>query len=366
MRGPRALAAVVAAAAVMFVASARADEPPHAPRRRTPLAVGAALVPGAVVHGLGHVAAGDPRTGLTLAGAQGVGAAMIGVGLATTVASGASRKLVGPAASLIALGAGLWFLTWLMDVYGVVSPDEGLGAPRRVLPRVEAATGIRHVYDPTLPGRAYLLQSFDFRVHRLRLRPEGWFSPGGTASRVELRGGARIYGPLAAGDADDRARDGSFLDAEVAVSRHSLATERFEIGTAEGQLAGRLDLARVGRTLRGAFAEASAGLAVSRYAYAVARAGPDFAELLLARFAWGLYLGRPSGVWGEALVYYDHRHDGVVGGGKLLGLGSGVPGSVGAKGRMYFAREWGIELDAAAGSALMAGASILVRAGGAP
>lgn len=139
MRGRRLLAAVVAAAVALSTVSARADEPTYAPRRRTPLAVGAALVPGAVVHGLGHVAAGDPRTGATLAATQGVGAAMIGVGLATTVASGASRKLVGPAASLIALGAGLWFLTWLTDTYGVVAPDDGLGAPRRVLPRIEAA-----------------------------------------------------------------------------------------------------------------------------------------------------------------------------------------------------------------------------------
>lgn len=335
-------------------------------RRRSPLAIGAAVLPGAIVHGSGHFAAGDPATGLTLLAAQGVGVGMLGVGLGTVVASGASRKLVGPAAALIAFGGGLWFLTWLADIYGVSAPDAGTGSPRRELPVLETSTGYRYVYDPVFRPRGYVVESADLRLGRLRLRPEAWFAASDSVSRIELRGAGRIYGPLPRGAGRTRAPDGSSLDMEAAVSRHGFPAESFEIGAVEAQLAGRLDLARVSSTMRGSFAEASAGVALTRVAYDVARASPDFSELLLARFAWGLYLGNPSGVWGEALVYYDHRHDGVLGGARLAGLGSGVPGSVGVSGKMYFTREWGVALDAGAGSGWMGGLSLLVRAGGAP
>jgi hypothetical protein len=334
-------------------------------RRRSPLAVGAAVLPGAVVHGSGHFAAGDPKTGLTLLAAQGAGVGMLGVGLGTLVASGASRKLVGPAAALMVFGGGLWFLTWLADIYGVSSPDAGTGAPRRELPLLETATGYRYVHDPVFRPRGYVVESFDLRLGRLRLRPEAWFAASDSISRIELRAAGRIYGPLVASSRRPRAQDGSFLDMEVAASRHGFPAESFEIGAVESQLSGRLDLSRVASTMRGSFAEASAGVALTRVGYDVAGAGPDFSELLLARFAWGVYIGRPTGgVWGEALVYYDHRHDGVLGGARLAGLGSGVPGSAGVSGTMYFTRDWGLKLDAAAGSAWMGGLSVLVRAGG--
>ncbi|HEX9296319.1 MAG TPA: hypothetical protein VF881_10800, partial [Polyangiaceae bacterium] len=82
-------------------------------RRRSPLAVAAAIVPGLVVHGSGHFVAGDPQTARRLLLLEGLGFGTLAVGFIPIVASGASRRLVGPAAALTIGGVGLFAITAL-------------------------------------------------------------------------------------------------------------------------------------------------------------------------------------------------------------------------------------------------------------
>jgi hypothetical protein len=164
-------------------------------------------------------------------------------------------------------------------------------------------------------------------------------------------------------NAAHRAFDGSFLDLETALSWHRFGGEEFATTTGEVALAGRLDMSRVGPSLTGSFAEMSLGWAGAAYAYARLNTRADVAELLLARFGYGLYVGWPGAPRGEATIYYDHRHDGFAAGLKLPGLGSGVAGHFGASLRYYLSDQWGILAETSAGSAYVAGLSLLFRHG---
>jgi hypothetical protein len=127
---------------------------------------------------------------------------------------------------------------------------------------------------------------------------------------------------------------------------------------------GRLDLRRVAFSLSGAFVEGAAGVGLGAYHYPTASA-TEANTILLARFAFGLDVGRNIERWGTLRIFYDHRHDGFAGGFKMPGLGSGVLGHFGLDGLAYFSRRWGMRGEVQAGSAWVTGLSLVHRYGGA-
>ena len=161
-----------------------------------------------------------------------------------------------------------------------------------------------------------------------------------------------------------RMRDGTAIDVEGALTDHAYPRDGFGTTIAEVSLKARMDLARFDGELRGAFVEGllGAGLMVDRFRAAEAN---DANSILLGRFAFGTYLGRPSAdaVHGEANVFYDHRRDGFVGGLQPNGIGAGYLGSIGAAARVWLGRSWGVGTNVQAGSALVGGLSLHFRAG---
>src|SRR5262245_11756703 len=91
-----------------------------APRRA--LAIGAAVVPGVVLHGAGHFAAGDTRSGLRLLAIGGAGAGLAAGSVAGLAITGASRHFAIPLVLSTITGAGFFMLTALADLYGVIMP----------------------------------------------------------------------------------------------------------------------------------------------------------------------------------------------------------------------------------------------------
>ena len=85
--------------------------------------------------------------------------------------------------------------------------------------------------------------------------------------------------------------------------------------------------------------------------------------MLLARFGFGLYVGRRADRWGEVRIYYDHRHDDFAGGLKMPGLGSGPLGHFGLDGRAFVSDRWGARAEVQAGAAWVAGLSLVYRYG---
>jgi len=344
-------------------AAERAPPPPETSDRA--LAGAAAVVPGVVVHGMGHYAAGETTTGNRLLLAEGIGLGLVfGAGTAI-VTTGASRYVVGPGAATVILGIGLFGTSFLADVYGSASPDSA-AAGRRTRPPawVETELGYRHISDPIFQYQDFVVESVSMRSGRLRLTPSGWFSLGADNARYRIEGAYRFLGrtPSVA----DRPAMNDHLDAVLGMVHHRYSTERFTRSSMELVVDTRYDLGHVGQTLRGAFVEAGVGYSFGRIDYDIQgiEVPADFDDLLLARFGFGAVFRGESNPGSEARVYYDHRHDDFAGGLLTRGLPSGVAGHFGIEARWFFTPALGLGVEAQVGSAFLTGLSVLFRQSG--
>src|SRR4051812_26966686 len=171
-------AMLVGAALALAAPRARADEavvPSEPSAGRKALAAGAAIVPGLLVHGSGHFVAGDAPTGYRLLMLESVGLGTLAAGFVPIVATGASRRFVGPGAALSVVGAGIFVISALADLYGVLAPQGGVGAASGRVPWLGAEMGYRYVYDPVFARRHFVAYELDYRVDAWRVHPSAWF-----------------------------------------------------------------------------------------------------------------------------------------------------------------------------------------------
>lgn len=344
--------------------SVAADTVP-APRNETPadpsagkraLAVGAALVPGALVHGAGSYVLGDQTTAKRLLAMEAAGLGL-GVGsLAGLAATGAARSLAGLFIVTGMGGASLFCLSFAADLYRVASPNDGFGIPRRT-PWFESQVGYVYVNDPVFDYSHFSKSGFRVQPGVVGLAFEAMHAPLQGNSRVYIEPSFRVWqpSPSAAGRAD-----GSFVDVVGGASLHHFDTEGFSTDTYELSLRTRLDSERILPGVRGAFGEFAAGYAwrESRF-YEFGAVSRD--TFLLGGFGFGMYLGAPGEPGGEVTVYYDHRHDDFAAGLKARGLGSGVIGHFGLRSRYYLGEHWGLAGSAEVGSALVLGLGLAFR-----
>ena len=365
----RALAAPPVAAGNASPAAGSTPAPENDPGEpssgKRALSTTAAVVPGAVVHGAGHLVAGDPHTGYTLLAAEGIGLGLVIGGGTTFLLSGASRYLVGPAAALTVLGFGLFGFSLAADIYGTASAD---GGAAELVPRFDAGfeseLGYRYVADPRFAYDHFVVESVTVRGGRFRFTPSAWFATNGHNVRYRLEGAYRILGVLPGA----RATTSDHIDVVFGGIHHRYGTEHFDRTGAELALDTRYDLAHIGPTLRGAFVEFGVGYAIARIHYDLRGVGvpTDENDVLLASIGFGALLRGKAAPGSEVRVYYDHRHDDFAGGLLMPGLLSGVPGKFGADARWYFSPRAGVLAGVEAGSAVVTGLSLIVREGIAP
>jgi hypothetical protein len=328
---------------------------------RKAMAVGAAIVPGAIVHGPGSWVVGKTATAKKLAVASGAGLVGALLGGALLAITGASRRTTGPLAAMTVMSLGVFSTSMLADLYAVLAPEGGTGEPLRAAPWIEVMVGAAAVSDPVFRHSELVTQRLDVRWASLRTSMQAEHAPESASRRLRLEEALRLHGARP-GTADAMPRDGSFVDVEGALTDHAYPRDGFGTTIAEVSLKARLDLARVDAELAGAFVDGllGGGLMIDRYR---AAQGSDANSMLLARFGFGTYLGRPTvdGVHGEASVFYDHRRDGFAGGLQPSGIGAGFLGSFGMNARMWLGRSWGIGANAQAGSAWIGGLSLHFR-----
>jgi len=324
------------------------------------LPVAAALLPGAIAHGAGHLALGETATAKNLLLMESLGLGLFLSGGATIVLTGASRYLVAPAATVTMAGFGLFSTSYLADIYGTLSRDGGAALSRYRAPaRWETELGYRRVQDPEFAYRDFLVQRVSRQIGAFRLTPSGWFSFRGDTARYRLETQYRLAGDVTS----PRPRDASFVDLTLGFVHQRHRPEHFSKSSAELSVDARYDLGRLGPTLRGAFVELGAGYALGRIDYDLRglTVPHDLEHLLLGRIGFGVILRGQSAPGSEALVYYDHRHDDYAAGLKLTGIGSGVVGHFGSSLRWFFSESIGVAVDAQVGSAYLGGASLLFR-----
>jgi hypothetical protein len=353
---------LLSVAAVAASAPTKAAEKQPTPVRRG-LAAGAAVVPGFLVHGTGQWVLGRPKTALRLLASEGVGLALVAAGGVPIVLTGASRKLVGPAAVLAISGFGLIFVGTLAELYGTTGLDESGGHAQRRTVWFESELGYRYLYDPGFRYRNFSTQRMLLRIGPWKVEPSLAGGLDDTVSRARILAGWRFAGPMPRPRPE--APDGSFLEVELAGSRSVFSRYGFDKWTGEIAVGGRFDLERFDPVLRGSFVDGGVGWGRERVRFEPpgARASTNGDDLLLARFGFGVYLGN-SPKNGEVRLYYDHRHDDWTAGLAAGGIGSGIVGHVGLEAWQYLDSSWGIKGEAQAGSAYLCGLSALYRPGG--
>lgn len=315
-----------------------------------------AVLPGLLVHGTGHWVAGDSETAGELLAIEGVGVGALLLSGTVLYLTGASRRVVGPAASTAIAGMGLFVNSAASDIYGAATGGRAAG-PRPYEPVVEARFGYRYVYDPQFEYGSFLVPGVQARWWRLFGDTEAWAAVDDETWRIRQRVWWRALGAVGRRD------DASALDLEVAVTWADYESSGFQVLTTDLFIGGRYDLKRLSPTLRGSFAHGGLGWGVEVYGYDVPglHFGEDVAELLLGRFGWGMYFGDGDG---ELLLYYDHRHDDFAAGLGVEGISGGVLGHFGLQLVYDVVAPWSVQVDFEVGSAWIAGLSARYRYGG--
>lgn len=334
------------------VATAEPPAPCRTPERRA-LAGAATLVPGVLLHGSGHFALCEKKTAYRLLAMEGVGAVSLVGSTAGLAATGASRYLVAPLAIGAWAGASLFVLSFLADIYGVTNADPDRPIPIMKPSLLAVETGARYVYDPQFSHRVFLSQSFRLDLSTLWLEPRWDFALDEKNQRYALLAGHRLLGatpkrPFA---------DGSYLEVRAGIADHAYSEEGFAMTTLEGSLAGRFDLGRFAKTLRGSFAEAELGLA-HQWSRFEGFDGDQTDELLL-RTTFGSYWGGGA-VQGETRFGYVHRRDTLAGGMRVSGIPAGYLGYVETRSEAYFG-SFGVATEVTYGAAFIVGAALLFR-----
>ncbi len=346
--------------------SARADDPvvrgapketPSAGRRAA--AISAALLPGLFWHGLGHLTLGEVETAHRLAWLESAGLLVAGMSAGALVTTGASPRAMPWSIWGAIGGGGVFFLSWMADIYGVAAAGEGALAPRASAPWTGRA-GYLYAYDPQFAGRHAALVDVTGWWHTVWARPALMWGPGIDNPRGRLDLGWRLWGPR-----PGQYGEQSWLEARAGSAYQWYGEEQFTSWTTELTLAGRLDLMRIGPTMRGAYAQGSLGLGWDEVDYRLPGVSNELQGLLLGGFGFGVYLpGEDPRGGGEVELYYDHRRDDLVSGLGTTGLGGGFLGYFGLRASAWVGGWWGVEADLRAGSAYVAGLNLIWRAGG--
>lgn len=365
------LALLLATAGPHRAARAEPGGQPDAEARRQKrprlLPVAAALVPGVILHGAGHFAAGDRQVARRLFALEGIGLGLFAAGGVPLLVTGASRHYSGPTVAFLVSGIGVFGLSWLADIYGSAAGDSRAGAPPTISPGslvpLELSAGYGYVYDPRFDYRQFGVFGATARIGPLRLAPSAWIAVDDDNQRLRQEATWRVAG---AGTSRPTG-DGSTVEVTAALTHHRYPGEKFAVSTGETSLGGRLDMARVGDSLAGSFAELSLGVGLEVINYYADRAGADLGELLFVRFGYGLVVGRPGGFHGEVSLYYDHRRDTFAGGvSPGGGPGSGFAGLFGAGLALHLGGRWGVRALVEQGAARVAHVALTARLGQAP
>ncbi len=320
--------AAVLLAATTSTATARAHaEAEHEGHGRA-LAVGAAIVPGAALHGAGHWVAGERTTARRLALVELAGLVLAGIGGAAIGVTGGAEEAM-PLIAITIPGAGLLVTSWLADIYGAAGGSRIGGRAPTEPPRLEAELGYLYLHDPHFDAAHLATFAVDARQGPAVLGVSGWAGAGTWQARGEA--GVRLVGaaPRRPGV------DGTHLEllgraTERRFDDDGFATRTFEVGAR-----GRFDAGRIGRTLLGAFVTGAVGGGIEQIRYRVEGVGDDLETVFDGRFGFGVYLGDGGRRHAEAELSYSHRRDELAGG-LLLPVGSnGFVGSVGVDAVAY-------------------------------
>ena len=326
----------------LTVLTAAPDAPPAPVEERlellpptpgSPLAAGAAVLPGLLLHGSGHFVLGEPEAARNLLATQGIGVASFVAGFALLAGTGAANQLAPLYVIPTIGGLGAISVSWLGDLAGSIHGSEGWPASGW---RPEAGLSLSAGYDGLFASKLDFQHGMslrlDWRGERLRLSPWGSWHPQGSSHAA-----AGVL--LALQLARPRPETVTALDLILGVAHQRFPGDDFHVTTGEVYLEGRADLGFLARSLRNAWALARVGWGIDAYGYEGADALiSDGLPLLVIDIGMGL---QPFERAGFELVY-RHRKNELPGG---MMLSSGLAGFIGMlqlDGRIALADGWAL------------------------
>jgi hypothetical protein len=324
---------------------ARAD--PQITTGRRALAIGAAVFPGVVVRGAGSWIVHERPTAKRLFGVAGVGVGAIVVGALPVGLAGASERVMMPGVPLIITGAGLFFSTWIADIWTAAGGRGGRAHP--IAPyHVELGTVL--VADPVLDGVAFAHAAASFELPRFRVAPSALIALDSDVQRLRLDAAWRVRAPVDG--------DGTRIELRAATGAHRTDPDGFLSTTIETSAAVRIDGHHLADPLAGTFVELELGVGLELTTYDDGLDAFDVTDLLIGRFAWGAYLG----CRGELAAFYDHRRD-TLAGGFPAWRAAGFVGSFGVGAHVAVADRWTVVGEAEVGTAWVGTLAVRWRGG---
>lgn len=324
--------------------STRAPANPEV-HERTAMSIGAAFVPGILLHGAGHWVKGDRATAKKLLLMEGTGLGMSLFGLGGLAVTGASKYFVGPLTTVTGFGVGLMSVSFLADVYGTVAPPGGFGIASP-LSDFQASVGVTGISSPLFDIGAVPFVSAEGRLGRWR--GVGFFemSPETKLRRERVGVSYRLWQPVP---------NENWLEFGGAFTHLEHRPGGFSAWTGEVELRGRHSLGNFAPSLAGSFVQGNAGLGIRdvRHLHGERSSAP----LLLMGFGYGFYVGQ----WSEVELYYNHRRDQFAGGILLPGAPAGFAGHFGLRGHWGITKNWGITADGAWGSSYVGSLALTYR-----
>ena len=298
----------------------------------------AAVVPGLLLHGAGHYAAGDKKTALKLLKWQALGVGLGVVSAAFLRYSGGSRYGNELSIPMAVSGAGLIINTFIADVYGSAGGSRILGYKE---PGSQAASlSYAYIHDPQFSYRHFSRVSARFVHQSFRIEPLLWTALDDDNQRARLPVRYRFLSN----------RSGEYLEATSAFTYHHFGSESFSTYLGEASLGARVEMRRLGESLRGSFTTMSVGAGYQTTAYGVDGVSSDSIGLLLGHFGYGFYLPRA----GEIETYYEHRRDTFTAGSSPSSRnGSGFLGHFGVRMRQPLSKRFVLQAQAEIGSAYL-------------
>ncbi len=328
------------------------------------------MIPGVLLHGSGSWALGDHQTAKRLLVYEVVGFGTLGVSLGVIAATGAARSLIGPLIATSVIGAGLFGGSLAADWYNVLVPPEARGR-RLPIPRWQSQLLGGYVYNPQFEVGGFVGHGVQVAGAGWSVSYEGRHAPlaGYAQWRSAAEGSLWDWGqpgdwgqPNEGGTAAES--PSSYVHLVPAFQQLELLDAGQRTWTAELALQSRFDGTLVSPGLRGAFVEFGAGYA-RRYTRLLNVDADISDDLLLASCAFGVYLPGSAGRGGEARLFYDHRHDGLVGGLLTKRIGSGATGSIGFGGSYAVSERFGLALTSQLGAGWVNTVALVFRPDGA-
>lgn len=308
-----------------LTADAPEPSPPVISRARRAGAIALAVVPGIAIHGAGSYLVREHAIAKRLALMEGAGIAlMIAGGLPTGISGGNPYSI--PLVPLLTTGMGLVLSSWFTDIWVAAAGPSSRPEPRAQAPwAIElGSTYLRDAYRHRLFARV----AARIELGRVTASAMGMQHAGGDATEGALGVEARVLGAAATGR---YVLDSTRLAVRATGRYRHDDEDMTAVVTGELEVAARYDHRRIAPQLAGTFTDASVGIGFERASYDPG--GHDANTLLLATFAWGMYLRD----LGELRIFYDHRRDSLAG-----GLQAGrAAGFIGSFGTALDLRVWG-------------------------